>query len=243
MIRAALLDDERIIVDDLAAQLASRANWRVTGAFTDYRKAVAHCRDERPDILFLDIEMPGSDGLSVARDVAAMGGARCFVFVTAHPQYAAEAYRLDAIDYLVKPLGARLLAEACARAEERLKALGPDAAARNLEDLIAVRSARRVEFVSIDQIILAKGAGNYVALISADGERLHRMPLQEFEQLAGSRGFVRTHRSYLANLKYIQSAELSGGLSALRLAHGLTAPVSAAYRRSVEAALAGRVLS
>lgn len=243
MIRAALLDDERIIVDDLAAQLARRQGWRVTGAFTDFRELIAHCRQETPDIVFLDIEMPGSDGMSVAKNIAAMGAARSFVFVTAYPQYAAAAYRLDALDYLVKPIGATLLDEACARAEERLSVIGPGAAARDLNDMIAVKSARRIHFVALDQIILAKGAGNYVALICHDGEHLHRMPLQEFEALTAHRGFVRTHRSYLANLRYLQSADLSGGLAALKLANGLEAPVSAAYRRSVETAIADRVLA
>lgn len=243
MIRAALLDDERIIVDDLAAQLDAREGWRVTGAFTDYRDAISHCREEIPDVVFLDIEMPGTDGLSVAKNIAALGAARSFVFVTAYPQYAAAAYRLDAIDYLLKPVGAALLEEACARAEDRLRVIGPGAAARDLSDMIAVKSARRVHFVALDQIILAKGAGNYVALICPDGEHLHRMPLQEFAAMTAQRGFIRTHRSYLANLKYLQSADLSGGLAALKLANGLEAPVSAAYRRSVEAAIADRVLA
>lgn len=238
-VKALLLDDERIIVDDLAAQLAKHDDWAVAGAFTSYLDAVAACRRERPDVCFLDIEMPGADGLSVAKDIAAVHPSAIFVFVTAYPQYAAAAYRVAAIDYLVKPVSASLLNEACARVEAAIKTGARDAGDA-LKRTIAVKSARRIDYVHMDQIVAAKAAGNYVALITEDGEFLQRMTISDFERIASPLGFIRTHRSYIVNARFIKSAEIAGGLKSLHLAGDISAPVSAAFRRDVEIALEKR---
>ena len=101
--RALIVDDERIARAGLRVMLGRYAQLRVVGESRDGEEALAAIQDLRPDVVFLDIQMPGRDGFGVIRELAALGRQPACVFVTAHPSHALEAYDVDAVDYLHKP--------------------------------------------------------------------------------------------------------------------------------------------
>ncbi len=230
-VRAAILEDEHIIATDLARQIGRHPGWEVAGAFTDCDE-LQKCIDSSPiDVCFMDIEIPGRDGLSFARDLRERFPKLEFVFVTAYHQYAAAAFRIKAIDYLVKPATPEAVAEACRRVEERMGA--PPRAAK-----FAVISAGRIDYVALDDIIAAKAAGNYVALLTGDAEHLHRVSISELDETLSNAGFLRTHRSHLVRPSAITSARVRGDdILEVTLTNGATAPVSDTYRQRVSAVL------
>lgn len=230
-VRAAILDDEHIIAADLARQVARYPGWEVAGTFTDC-DALQQCIDTSPiDVCFMDIEMPGRNGLSFARELHEQLPDLGFVFVTAYHQYAATAFRVEAIDYLVKPATPEAVAEACRRTEERIGAPGRSAK-------FAVISSGRIDYVALQDIIAAKAAGNYVALLTGDAEHLHRVTISEMEDTLTSAGFLRTHRSHLVRPSAITSARVRGDdILEVTLSNGALAPVSETYRQRVATAL------
>lgn len=238
-IHAAIIDDERIIAADLARQIGRRKGWTVAGAFhhpDELRECVV---STDIDVCFLDIEMPGTDGLVLARELKELNDGLLFVFVTAHSQYAATAFRIDAVDYLVKPAHPSVIEETCRRVEERLSAPAPVT-----PEKIEVISTKRVDYVPVEDILAAKAAGNYVALITGHGEYLHRTTLTNFLETLSSAGFIRTHRSYIVQPGRVVAAKTSGGeVDELVLSTGDCIPVSEAYRKEVGAKLKSVVIA
>ncbi|MEQ1808416.1 MAG: LytTR family DNA-binding domain-containing protein [Terricaulis sp.] len=238
IVHAAILDDERIIAADLANQLSRREGWKVVGAFLEGAHLETCVADNSVDVCFLDIEVPGTDGLSLARRLKAIRPRLQVVFVTAYHQYAATAFRIEALDYLVKPATPEALAEACRRVEDRLRG-----AMTAPPERIAVFSAGRIDYVPLDDIIAAKAAGNYVALVTQDGEFLHRITLSELADSFVAAGFVRTHRSHLVRPREIVSARTRGdGIVELKLSNGAVAPVSETYRTQLAEVIAGSLV-
>ncbi len=226
IVHAAVLDDEHIIAADLAAQLGRRPGWEVVGAYLE-AAALEQCVADNPiDVCFLDIEVPGTDGLSLARHLKELRPGLQVVFVTAYHQYAACAFRLEAIDYLVKPATPEALGEACRRVEERIGVACPER--------FAVLSAGRIDYVAVKDVIAARAAGNYVALITKSSEHLHRITLAELADKLVTLGFMRTHRSHLVRPTEIVSAKIRGdGILEVKLSNGAVAPVSETYREHV----------
>lgn len=235
-IRALVLDDEAIIAADTAQLVAARDGWAA--------EAVTHCSDaaarlaQHPyDVVFLDIEMPGMTGIEFAKEIEALRPEAHIVFVTAYPDYAVKAFRLDATDYLVKPLARSVLAEACSRIESRLaERRGADGAP---ERKIAVKSFGRTDMVPVSLIDYVRAERNYVALVCGEREHLHRATISDMEQELLPEGFVRCHRSYLVRPGQVSSLKRRHGVvSELTLAAGALVPVGAAYRKSIQAAVA-----
>lgn len=228
-INAAIIDDERIIAADLARQIGRRQGWTVAGAFHHPEELRRCVTSSDIDVCFLDIEMPGTNGLELARELKELNDKLLFVFVTAHMQYAATAFRIDAVDYLVKPAHPSVLDETCRRVEERLSALPPV-----LPEKIEVISTKRVDYVPVEDILAAKAAGNYVALITRHGEYLHRTTLSGFLETMSHAGFIRTHRSYIVHPSRVVAAKTRGGeIDEVVLSTGENIPVSEAYRKDV----------
>ena len=238
-IRAVIVDDEPIIARDMSARLAARNGWIVCGTFIDSPAALTYLKNNSVDICFLDIEMPGLTGLDFAERLAALSAPPQIVFVTAHPQHGPRAFRMEATDYLLKPVSDALIHEACTRVEARVaRRVAPTAAPTQDRRTLAVRSAQRVDYVPVDSIIAAKGAGNYALLISEHGEYLHRTTLTELAAAIEKDGFLRTHRSHLVNTRHIRSAAASrSAVRRLELTADITVPVSPRYRASVARAL------
>ncbi len=212
-IRVLVVDDEAPARQRLTELLAQDPQVGAVYEAEGGRAAVRLIRDEAPDLVFLDVQMPELDGLGV---IAAVGPARMplTVFVTAYAQHAVRAFDASALDYLLKPFSDERLEAALARAKARLddaslRRFGQDvlrlvsgsAAPAQLHlDRLAVRSSGAIRFVRVGEIDWIGGAGAYVTLHVAGRELLHRMPLGTLAARLDPMQFIRIHRSVLVNI-------------------------------------------
>lgn len=228
---ALIVDDEEPARRRLMRLLAAMPEVRVVGEAEDGESALAEARRLSPDVLFLDVRMPGEGGVAVARqlnDVAAI------VFVTAHDEYAVQAFDVEAVDYLLKPVRPERLATAIERLLERR----PDrqAVARALERLAAptlqVLSTARgvVRLFDAGAITRFRSADKYT-VFQADGEEhLTEESLDALEARLAELGFLRVHRGELVRKQAIKALRTVDGGHELELRDGQVARVS---RRSI----------
>lgn len=185
-----------------------------------------------PDVLFLDIRMPGLTGLQVAQRLAGAGGP-LVVFVTAYNEYAVQAFEREAVDYLVKPVNDARLAETVERLRKRLSAPAPSAEnstatgelgraldlIKRLADTASGTSAAphlkflraglgdTVRIVPVDEVTHLQAQDKYVSLYTADGEQLIRISLKELADQLDPNVFVQVHRSTIVNMRAVATAE------------------------------------
>ncbi|MEU2927755.1 LytTR family DNA-binding domain-containing protein [Streptomyces sp. NPDC007251] len=189
--------------------------------------------EERVDVVFLDIDMPGLDGLELARLVGGFAAAPLIVFVTAHDDFAVRAFDLKAVDYLLKPLRKERVAEAVRRVAELVRAgQGPRPAALTppapapapaFGDHVPVELGGVTRFVPIADITHVEAQGDYARLHTPGGSHLVRVPLSTLEEQWRARGFVRIHRSRLVALGRIEELRLDGGNVSVRVGDRLLA--------------------
>ncbi len=232
-VRALVLDDEAIIAADIAHQLNARAG-RQAQSVTSVDAARDQLDDTKYDVLFLDIEMPGCDGMTFAAEIKQHYPELHIIFSTAYPQHAAKAFRLSAVDYIVKPLSRSVLADACRRIEDKCKA--PTSTVQMPRFII--KSFGRTDIVSMDDVIVARAERNYVALVCEDREFLHRMTISEVEKDLMPLGYLRCHRSFIIKKNRVKTlVRRNGVLSFLRLDNDTEVPVGANYRNAVQSGL------
>jgi DNA-binding LytR/AlgR family response regulator len=210
---AIIADDEPRLADDLAHRL--RLSWpgleilAVVGNGIDAAAAMA---DHQPDYAFLDIRMPGLDGVQVAR----LAGQTRIVFVTAHDEYAVSAFEAAAVDYLLKPVIDARLTQCVARLRQirttRLDvgALStllarPPAPARL--DWLTVRLADTTRLVAVDEVLYFHASDKYTEAVTAGERHLVRTPLKELLEQLNPQRFAQVHRSIIVNLAAIERIE------------------------------------
>jgi DNA-binding LytR/AlgR family response regulator len=241
---AVLAEDEPV----LRAQLKDLLNaaWpelAVVGEAEDGFQAMRALEDYRPDVLFLDIQMPGISGLEIARHAS---GRHHVVFVTAHDEHAVAAFEHGAVDYLLKPVnGARLLT-ACARVKKRLSQDPPDLAlllealggrvprARSYLRWINASSGSEVKLITVDEISYFKSDTKYTRAVTQTTESLIRKSIKELLEELDPEAFWQIHRSTIVNVKAIGGVSRDfGGHLSLKLKSGketLTVSQPFAYR-------------
>lgn len=205
-LRVLVIDDERPALDELAFLLARD---RRVGDVLTSDSATAALRilhEEQVGAVFLDISMPGLSGLELAQVLARFKEPPPIVFVTAHDQHAVDAFDLNAVDYVLKPVRDERLAEAVRRVVE---GAGRPAARQN--DQIAVELGGRTKMVSRSQITHVEAQGDYARLHTAEGSHLIRTPLSSLEDEWREAGFVRIHRSLLVALMHVQEVRTEAG--------------------------------
>lgn len=177
------------------------------------------------DVVFSDISMPGLDGMDLARVIARFTQRPQVVFVTAHDQHAVDAFAIDAVDYVMKPVRADRLAEAVRRvvaSAEPGGAHGPNDSATadgpggqgpgdDLDETIPVELAGVTRFISRSQIRYAQAQGDYARLHTPSGSHLVRIPLSTLEERWATAGFVRIHRSTLVSLSHVKEVRMEHG--------------------------------
>ncbi|MGH3375894.1 MAG: LytR/AlgR family response regulator transcription factor [Actinoallomurus sp.] len=241
MLRVLAVEDEAPQLEELLYLL--RADPRVTRAegasdSTEALRRIGRAVDGGPDgeaaidVIFLDINMPGLNGLDVARLLGGFADPPLVVFVTAHEGFAVQAFDLEAVDYVLKPVHGERLAEAVRRAAEQVTAAreshgrtadpaGPphrDTVAEAADpDHIAVELGGVTRFVAIEEILYAEAHGDYARLYTADETHLVRVALSALEEQWRTRGFVRVHRSHLVALKRIDELRLDRGTMSIRV--------------------------
>jgi len=229
------VDDERPALEDLLRVLrASPLTGRVEGV-SSARDALLRVGSSEWDVLFLDVRMPGLDGMQLARVLRRLAHAPQLVFVSAYETGAVEAFELHAVDYVLKPAGRDRVDAALERvvaAMEAAPAAAPapaPAPATEEGDVIAVDSARggATRLLSRSSILYLQAHGDYVRVVSDEGRFLLRARLGELEERWASAGFVRVHRAFVANLG--RATELRprlNGTAVLRFGDAAEIPIS-----------------
>jgi len=243
-IRTLLADDEPLAREGLRTRLAADAAFEVVGEACDGFEAVRMVEELAPDLLVLDVEMPGLDGFGVLEAITGLDPKPVVVFVTAYDHYAVRAFDIAAVDYVVKPFGPGRLAEALARAKARLaSSSGRAAAVRELESLLArlapreplrwllVKGAKRSRFVKTEEVDWIEGARNDVVLHAGAEEHLFGASLKTLESCLDPERFVRIHRSTIVNVDAVRDlSPIAGGDWCVRLRSGAEVRMSAAHR-------------
>jgi two-component system LytT family response regulator len=207
-------------------------------------EAIALIRSHRPDIVFLDVQMPEMDGFAVIRAIGPQS-MPAVVFVTAHDQYALRAFEFNAIDYLLKPVTHERFARALARVRERLKTAGEAerylvslletlAAPSRYVSRLAIRSTGKTCFVKVADLQWIQAAENYVQLHTAASRHLLHVPIGTLQASLDPDLFMRIHRSLIVNVRQIKELELaSHGEYVLVLQCGTRLQSSRAYHEKI----------
>jgi two-component system, LytTR family, response regulator len=194
MIRALLVDDEAPARSELRYLLGAHPDVTVVGEAASAGEALALSRDLRHDVVFLDVEMPGLTGVEAAPLVRDRREPPAVVFVTAHEQYAIDAFAVEAFDYLLKPVDPDRLARVVERLRERtIEDVQPVA------KIAVVAGGGGTELLDFDQVHYVQADGDYSRVHTYDRSYLSTASLGELEEKLGVR-FARIHRSYIVNL-------------------------------------------
>lgn len=216
-IRALVVDDEAPARRKLVRLLGQAEDVEVVGEAASGAEAVRAIRERRPDVVFLDVRMPGLDGLGVAREVGA-DAVPCIVFVTAFDDHAVQAFEVQALDYLLKPVAPSRFQATIERVREALaRGRTADLAARLEQALAAARTPAspwlqrllvpqddRQLLIAVDRVDRIEAAGNYVQLHTADGRFLLRVPIGTLAARLDPSRFVRISRSDVVRLDAVR---------------------------------------
>jgi two-component system LytT family response regulator len=229
------VDDEPLARSNLAVLLRRDPEIEIAGECGSGMEALGEIRSSKPDLLFLDVQMPECDGFDV---LELLGGylPPVIIFVTAYDQYALRAFEAGALDYLLKPFDDARFELALSRAKQRLK-LGsdPDSKARRTLESVAVKSAGQVCFVKVREIDWIEAADYYACLHVGARNHLLRRSLAELEQDLDPSRFCRVHRSSIVNLERVRGLKLSeDGEYEVLLESGARVRMSRRYRRQVQ---------
>ena len=211
-LRALVVDDELPALEELSWLLRQDdriGDVRTASSGTEALRAL----EEGPvDVVFSDINMPGLNGMDLARVIARFAQRPKIVFVTAYDQHAVDAFAVDATDYVMKPVRPDRLAEAVRRVVEGA-AEPPEAgaAAAPEDETIPVELGGVTRFISRSQIRYAQAQGDYARLHTDTGSHLVRIPLTTLEERWGPAGFVRIHRSTLVALPHVREVRMEHG--------------------------------
>jgi DNA-binding LytR/AlgR family response regulator len=231
-LRVLACDDEPPALDELAYLL--RAHPRVAKVTTagDATEALRALRDNDVDAVFLDIRMPGLDGMELARVLRRFARPPAIVFVTAYDNAAADAYDLGALDYVRKPVQASRLAESIRRV---IASLSLPAKGESMQDdeVIPVELAGTTRMLPRSSVRWVEAQGDYARLHTSDGSHLIRVPLATLAERWSDWGFVRIHRSYLVQIKLIEELRLANSGYVVVL-DGMELPVSRRHTRDLK---------
>lgn len=232
--RALIIDDEPLARSNVVAQLHHDADVALVGECGSGTEALAEIRRLRPDLVFLDVEMPECGGF----DVLEMLGAEvppAIVFVTAYDKYAIQAFEVGALDYLLKPFDAARFTVALERAKERIAAYR---AAPRAAERLAIKGIGGVTFVKIAEIDWIEASDYYSRLHAGGKSHLIRRSMADLEKDLRAFSFRRIHRSTIVNLERVRALVLNAiGEYDVRLHDGSTHRVSRSHRRALQAAL------
>jgi two-component system, LytTR family, response regulator LytT len=196
VIRALVVDDEGPARSELRYLLEAFADVEVVAEAASVAEAAARTTAETVDVVFLDVEMPGGDGIVGAARWRDRSLPPALVYVTAHGRYAVEAFAVEAFDFLLKPVDPERLA----RVIERLRERGRGDEEMQLVQRIAVVAGAGTDLLATDEIHYARAEGDYSRVHTHDRAYLATMTLAELERRLPAGRFVRIHRSYLVNL-------------------------------------------
>ncbi|WP_174298079.1 LytR/AlgR family response regulator transcription factor [Sphingomonas bacterium] len=261
-IRTILVDDEPLAIQGLELRLAAHEDVEIVAKCQNGREAIGAIKTHKPDLVFLDIQMPGFDGFSVVQGLMDVEPP-LFVFVTAYSDHALRAFEAQATDYLMKPVDESRLADTIDRVRQRLAdrrgaeeteklkevlaevapdavdamadGTAPDAVASNrFEKMINIKDRGQIFRVDVDTIERIDAAGDYMCIYTADNTLILRETMKDLEKRLDPRRFQRIHRSTIVNLDLVKQVRPhTNGECFLVLGSGASVKVSRSYREVV----------
>jgi two-component system, LytTR family, response regulator len=257
-IRTILVDDESLAIEGLRLRLAVHEDVEIIETCNNGREAIRAIKTHKPDLVFLDIQMPGFDGFSVVQGLMDVEPP-LFIFVTAYSEHALRAFEAQAIDYLMKPVEDQRLADALDRARQRLAEkrnvaeadrlrevlaeVAPEAmaefdgtdddtpASNRFEKLINIKDRGQIFRIDVDSIERIDAAGDYMCIYTADNSLILRETMKDLEKRLDPRAFQRIHRSTIVNLNQVRQVKPhTNGECFLVLESGAQVKVSRSYR-------------
>lgn len=202
-IRTLIVDDERYAREELSYLLGRNPMVQLVGEAESGEAAILKCLQLQPDVVFLDVEMPKMNGIEVAKTLMEFKKVPYIIFATAYPQFAVEAFRLNAIDYLLKPYDEEQVHQAIHRIQ---KNFAPPVVTDVAEKLgkLAVEMDGEIDYILIQDIYYMYRDEKFTKIITQKMEYEIRMSLKELESRLIPFSFFRIHKSYLVNLKYVR---------------------------------------
>ncbi|MBX3595692.1 LytTR family DNA-binding domain-containing protein [Sphingomonas sp.] len=256
-IRTILVDDEPLAIQGLELRLQAHDDVEIIEKCQNGREAIRAIKTHKPDLVFLDIQMPGFDGFSVVQGLMEVEPP-LFVFVTAYSDHAIRAFEANAMDYLMKPVDEARLADTLDRIRQRiaekrgveeveklkevLAEVAPEAAeelatdagevsANRYEKLINIKDRGQIFRVDVDTIEVVEAAGDYMCIKTADNTLVLRETMKDLEKRLDPRRFQRVHRSTIVNLDQVKQVKPhTNGECFLILDSGSQVKVSRSYR-------------
>ena len=256
-IRTILVDDEKLAIQGLELRLQPFDDIEIVATCHNGREAIRKIKTLKPDLVFLDIQMPGFDGFSVVQGVMDIDPP-LFVFVTAYSEHAIKAFEAQAIDYLMKPVEPERLADTMDRVRSRLadkrtsdeldrlrtviNEVAPDAAdnlssidddlaSTRFEKLINIKDRGQIFRVDVESIERIDAAGDYMCIYTAENSLILRETMKDLEKRLDPRTFQRVHRSTIVNLDQVRQVKPhTNGECFLVLESGAQVKVSRSYR-------------
>jgi two-component system LytT family response regulator len=245
--RVLIADDEPLARERLRSLLASEPGMEVVGECADGPSAIAAIQKLKPDLVFLDVQMPGNTGFDV---IEAVGPSRMpfVIFVTAYDKYALRAFDVHALDYLLKPFDRERFEQAVARARQQLDRRSGGELERRLLELVqdlkpaaqklerfVIKSGGRVFFVRASEIDWIEAAGNYVKLHVGTESHLFRETMNALEAQLDSDIFFRIHRSHIVNIERVKELQpWFNGEYVVFLKSGTRLTLSRGYREKLQ---------
>jgi two-component system LytT family response regulator len=203
--RAIIVDDERLARKDMNSLLAEFKNIEVVGEADSVAAAAKLIKEKEPDIVFLDIQMPGESGFDLLEktDVQAK-----VIFVTAFDEHAIRAFEVDAVDYLMKPVSPERLRKAIEKVEkEDVQRVGSKRSL-GFDETMFLTINTSLKFIKVSSILCVEAAGDYSQIITSDGKKgIVQKSMTEWEERLPENHFCRIHRSTIINLEYVSRAE------------------------------------
>ena len=235
-IRTVVVDDEPLARSSLRVLLGRDPEIELVSECGSGKEALREIRARKPELVFLDVQMPECDGFDVLEQLG-KDLPPALVFVTAYDQYALRAFEAGALDYLLKPFDNARFARALERAKERIALKD---APRKIERL-AIKNAGEMLFLRISEIDWIEAADYYVCLHAEASTHLLRRSMNEVEEELGTGAFCRIHRSAIVNLERVRRLEVSeeGGTDVV-LGNGTRLRLSRRYKRQLQGRLGVR---
>jgi len=235
--RAVLVEDEDLARQILKEMLRAHPEVEIAGECANGFEAVKMVPELKPDLLFLDIQMPKLNGFEVL-ELVGPGDSMAVIFVTAYDQHALRAFEVHAVDYLLKPFAAERFEAALERAKRRLgqksMSLPSEVAVAAREsgryaERVVVKDGTRVQIIPVAKLDYAEAQDDYVALATQGKKYLKPQTISSLESALDPRNFLRIHRSYLVNLERVAKLEPYSKDSHVAILHdGTRLPVSRA---------------
>ncbi len=205
--RCIIIDDEPLAREGMKMNINEVPGLELVGEFEDAIKANEFLQKNDVDLMFLDIEMPGVSGLDFIRNLKKPP---MVILATAYPQYAVEAYELDVLDYLVKPVKLERFIKAVSKADEYLKLSAETSVVESIEEnFIFIKSERKYVKINFDEIYFIEGLKDYVIVHASHGKYMTAMNVKTIHNKLPEDVFYRTSKSFIININHI--SDIDGG--------------------------------